>query len=48
MRNVTEQTITGGVLGKIENIPDERTKMVLSAMIRHIHDFVREVEPTEE
>lgn len=48
MRNVTEGTITEGVLEKFAHIPDERKKILLSAMIRHMHDFVREVEPTED
>jgi catechol 1,2-dioxygenase len=48
MRNVTESTITDGVLEKFAGISDERAKTLLSAMIRHLHDFVREVEPTEE
>ena len=47
MRNIDENTITAAVLQRIEATADPRLKQVLSALIRHLHDFVREVKLTE-
>jgi catechol 1,2-dioxygenase len=46
MRNLTEENITQAVLGQIHS-NDSRTQEVVSALVRHLHAFIREVEPTE-
>lgn len=48
MRNVDENTITPGVLESIANTPSPRVRQVMSALIRHLHDFAREVQLSEE
>lgn len=45
--DATEATITGQVLAALAGTPDPRLKAVMSALVRHLHAFVREVEPTE-
>jgi len=47
MRNVDEYTITQEVLERIANTPEPRVKEIMSALIRHLHDFAREVRLTE-
>lgn len=47
MRNINEDTITGAVLDRMAQCPDPRLKEVLSALVRHLHDFAREVKLTE-
>jgi len=47
MRNVDEYTITQEVLERIANTPNPRIKEIMSALIRHLHDFAREVRLTE-
>ncbi len=47
MRNLTEENTTDVVLKAWSQNPDPRLKEVMEAMIRHLHDFVREVQLTE-
>lgn len=47
MRNINEDTITDAVLNQLGAGTDPRLKEVLSALVRHVHEFVREVELTE-
>jgi hydroxyquinol 1,2-dioxygenase len=47
MRNINENTITAAVLARIEDTPDPRLKEIMSALVRHMHDFAREVRLTE-
>ena len=47
MRNINEHTITAAVLGRMAECPDPRLKEVMSALVRHMHDFAREVKLTE-
>ncbi|HSV58488.1 MAG TPA: intradiol ring-cleavage dioxygenase [Variovorax sp.] len=47
MRNINEHTITEAVLGSIDGCGDARLKEVISALVRHLHDFAREVKLTE-
>src|SRR5579862_2658501 len=47
MRNINEDTITGAVLARIEDTPNPRLKEIMSALVRHMHDFAREVRLTE-
>lgn len=47
MRNIDEHTITAAVLARLDTCGNPRLKQVLSALVRHLHDFAREVELTE-
>lgn len=47
MRNINEHTITAAVLDRMAGCEDPRLKEVLSALVRHLHDFAREVKLTE-
>lgn len=46
MHDLNEQNITDVVLKTIENTKDPRTREIMTALIRHLHDFVREVNLT--
>lgn len=46
MRNFSEETITQAVIDRID-AKDNRVKQVSEALIRHLHAFVREIEPTQ-
>jgi hydroxyquinol 1,2-dioxygenase len=46
MRNVDENTITAAVLERVREAPDARVRQISEALVRHLHAFVREVEPT--
>ena len=48
MYDLNEVTITDAVLAQFAETPDRRLKMLVQAMVRHLHDFVRETEPTFE
>ncbi|MGY4622896.1 dioxygenase [Bradyrhizobium sp. USDA 4486] len=48
MPYVTEATITDIVLERWRAVPDARLRQIMSAMISHLHSFVREIEPTED
>ncbi len=39
--------VTKAVLSEVERAPDPRTREILSALVRHLHDFAREVKLTE-
>src|ERR1700741_1203205 len=41
-------SVTKAVLSEIQRAPDPRFREVMSAFVRHLHDFVREVKLTEE
>jgi len=47
MRNIDENTITEAVLQSLSATPDARLLEVLSGLVRHLHDFAREVRLTE-
>jgi hydroxyquinol 1,2-dioxygenase len=47
MREFTEDTLTDAVVRSFEACGDPRLKEVLASLVRHIHGFVREVEPSE-
>jgi hydroxyquinol 1,2-dioxygenase len=47
MRNITDANITQAVLDRLADCSDPRLKRVMSALVTHLHDFVREVELTE-
>jgi hydroxyquinol 1,2-dioxygenase len=48
MPYVTEENLTDVVIDRWKDIPDPRLREVMAAAIRHLHGFVREVEPTPE
>jgi hydroxyquinol 1,2-dioxygenase len=47
MPYVTEKTLTDIVLERWSDIPDPRLKEVMTALVKHVHAFVREIEPTQ-
>lgn len=47
MRNIDEHQITPAVLERLSGCRDPRLREVLGALVRHLHDFAREVRLTE-
>ncbi len=47
MREFDEQSITAAVLARMDQCEDPRFKQVMTSLITHLHDFVREVKLTE-
>jgi hydroxyquinol 1,2-dioxygenase len=47
MREFDEKSITQAVIGRLSECSDPRFKRVMSSLITHLHDFVREVKLTE-
>ncbi|MGE7139295.1 intradiol ring-cleavage dioxygenase [Luteibacter sp. NPDC031894] len=47
MRQLTEESLTHAVLAATDTSVDPRTRDVANALIRHLHAFVREIEPSE-
>jgi hydroxyquinol 1,2-dioxygenase len=47
MPYVTEENLTDVVLERWKNIPDPRLRQIMASAIKHLHAFVREVEPSE-
>lgn len=48
MRDFDENNITDAVVDRYRNTPDPRLKQIMTSLVRHLHDFVRDVELTEE
>ena len=48
MSHVTESNITDIVLDRWTKVPDPRLRRIMQSMIRHLHAFVRDIEPTEQ
>jgi len=48
MRDLDETTITDEVLRAIAQTPDARVRQISEALVRHLHNFVREIEPSQE
>src|SRR5580698_8855845 len=46
MRNLDQKTITDSALERIANCNNPRLEQVMTALIRHVHDFAREVNLT--
>ena len=42
----TEETATGAVVASFAGAADPRLREILDSLVRHVHGFVREVEPT--
>ena len=47
MRDFDENNITAAVIDRYENTPDPRLKKIMTSLVEHLHDFVRDVELTE-
>src|SRR5580698_6434032 len=47
MREFDEKSVTEAVIGRLSQCDDPRFKQVMTALITHLHDFVREVQLTE-
>ena len=47
MREFDEKSITQAVIGRLSECQDPRFKRVMTSLITHLHDFVREVKLTE-
>ena len=48
MRTVDEHTITDAVLGATSESADPRLREVMTSLVRHLHDFAREIQLTED
>lgn len=48
MRNIDQDNITQAVIGRMTNCDNSRLKEVLTSLVTHLHDFVRETRLTEE
>src|SRR3546814_11933551 len=48
MRDFDEHTITEAVVKSFQSTPDPRLQQLLSSLTRHLHAYVKEVEPTIE
>lgn len=46
MTDFNEQTITQAVLDRFADTPDPRLKRIMTSLVRHLHDFIRDVEPS--
>ena len=47
MTFVTKENITEQVLEVFERTPDPRLREVMQSLVKHLHAFVREVEPSD-
>ncbi|AET92648.1 intradiol ring-cleavage dioxygenase [Burkholderia sp. YI23] len=47
MRNFNEDNITQAVLERLSHCADARTRQISEALVRHLHAFVKEIEPSE-
>ena len=47
MRNFDETNITSAVLERVRQAQSPRTRQISEALVRHLHAFVREIEPTQ-
>lgn len=44
MRDFDEHNITDSVIDRFANTPDPRLKSVITSLVKHLHDFVRDVD----
>ena len=47
MRDFDERNLTEAVIERFDNCNNPRLQRVLASLVRHLHDFVRDVEPSE-
>ena len=48
MRDLTEQNIPEAVIETLADTKDPRLKTIMTALVKHLHGFIREVELTEQ
>lgn len=48
MRNLNQDTITQAVLERFADTPNPRLKTIINSLVKHLHDFTRDVKLTEE
>lgn len=48
MRNLDQNTITQEVIDRFADTPDPRHKEIIDCLVRHLHDFAREIHLTED
>lgn len=48
MRNFNEQTITDAVIERFSSSADPRVRDVCTSLVKHLHDFVRDVRPSHD
>ena len=48
MQVIDEKTITGAALDQMSGTPNPRFKQIMSSLVRHLHEFAREVDLTPE
>jgi len=48
MQNLSEANVTEAVIRSLAGCPDHRLRELMVGLVRHLHAFVREVEPTPE
>ena len=48
MPYVNEKNLTDVVMARWQDVPNPRLKQIMQSMIKHLHFFVRDSEPTEE
>lgn len=48
MPYVTEENLTDIVMERWQNIPDPRLRQIMVSLVKHLHAWVREIEPTEQ
>jgi hydroxyquinol 1,2-dioxygenase len=46
MQEFNEHTLTDEVLGRLSACNSQRTRQISAAMVRHLHAFIREIEPS--
>ena len=46
MREFSEENLTEAVVERLANTPDPRLKLLITSLVRHLHAYVRDVEPT--
>lgn len=47
MRNFDQHSITDAVLARVAGASDPRIRQISEALVRHLHNFIREVRPTQ-
>ena len=48
MRDFNDHTITQAVIERFAETPDPRLKRLVTSLVTHLHDFIRDVEPSFE
>lgn len=48
MRNLDQHTVTQEVIDRFADTPDPRLHAIITSLVRHLHDFAREIHLTED